>query len=529
MGILEPAIAAQLKTFNETIVLPAFEDIREVLEPLGYRVWTTEAQTTGDDPFDELLHGLSRASGACFLADLDLIDSANAIWQKPRYLLAALMVQLPEELLTSQHSYENSFCLGVQCNVSAEKTISAQISVFNGKRDGTFSCFQDQLDPDGQDQAIANFTQAHIQQRFSEVFAGLRIQASEEPGSIPEPAPEVIPEPAPEVILEPALEPITPAKATALSAIPSPPPPPEPATQQTVNLVPKTQASPQEQESQRLAISKFLQSLDVKRTLWPDDVQGRDLDRLVEWFHAAKTAPIHTLAYRTAQDILNSQAAQFALRLKPLSALVLTDYFELYRSAVYRLCTRLVEAGADPTQVFIEQVNALRDPKAPQRANPQKLEEVNYVFRSIARQFGKPDEFLRNEWIGESTIERSIQASTEPEAMIAGIRTLSRERRVKFCRLSWGVLQVYQNEEVLLTNEPSPGRNGVERFLHSAWRTIEKPLGEVHCIRHRGDEAELIFERRLSNGSQERIARARVVVYGTHGWVFLQSYGFEED
>jgi hypothetical protein len=521
MEILEPEIAAQLNDFNETIVLPAFEDIREVLEPSGYQVWTTEEQTTGDDPFDEMLHGLSGASGACFLADLDSIDSANAIWQKPRYLLAALMVQLPEELLTSQHSYEKSFCLGVQCNVSDEKTISAQISVFQGKHDGTFSCFQDQLDPDGQDQAIAKFTQAHVQQQFGNVFARFKAQALEEPESIPEPAPEVL--------LEPEPGPIPATKATALPAIPSPTPPTEPATQRAVNLTPRTQASPQEQESQRLAISKFLQSLDVKRTLWPDDVQGRDLDRLVEWFHAAKTAPIHTLAYRTAQDILNSQAAQFALRLKPLSALVLSDYFELYRSAVYRLCTRLVEAGADPAQVFIKQVNALRDPKAPQRANPQKIEEVSYVFRSIARQFGKPDEFLRHEWIGESTIKMSIQASTELEPMIAGIQALSRERRVKFCRLSWGVLQVYQNEEVLLANEPSSGRNGVERFLHSAWRTIEKPLGEVHCIRHRGDEVELIFERRLSHGSQERIARARVVVYGTHGWVLLRSYGFEED
>jgi hypothetical protein len=137
MGILEPEISKQLKDFNETIVLPAFEGTSEVLELSGYRVWITEVQTTGDDSFDELLHSLRKASGACFLADLDSIDSVNAIWQKPRYLVVALMVQLPEALLASQHPYENSFCLGMQCNVGDEKTISAQISVFNGKRDGT--------------------------------------------------------------------------------------------------------------------------------------------------------------------------------------------------------------------------------------------------------------------------------------------------------------------------------------------------------------------------------------------------------
>jgi hypothetical protein len=506
MRSIEPETKEQLKDFNETIVLPVFEEIRAALEPLGYRVWTTEKQTTGDDPFNELLCELRRASEAFFLTDIESIES---VWNQNYYIVSALMVQLPEGLMEFQHFYEDRFCFGVQCDVSTEKTISVKVLVLYAKRDGTFKRFQAGFDPEGQDPPIATLAPAHILKCFTDSFTKFMAQASE---SESEPVPEPIPA----------------TKAIALPAIPIPSPP-EPSTKQIANLAPKAKASPQEQESQRLAISKFLQSLDVKRSLWPNDVQGRDLERLVDWLHAVKTVPVHTLAYQTAQDILNSQATQFAMRLKPLSALVFSDYFDLYCSAVYRLCARSVEAGADAAQVFIEQVKALRDPKAPQRTNPKKLEEVSYVFRSIARQFGKPDEFLMHEWIGESTIEMSIQESTEPESVIAGIQTLSRERLVKFCRLSWGVLQVYQNEEVLLANEPSPGRNGVERFLHSAWLTIQKPLGEVRCIRHRADEVELIFERLLSDGKRERMARARVIVYGTHGWVLLHSYGFEED
>ena len=67
MGTLEPEIAERLKDFNETIVLPAFEDIRETLEPSGYQVWITEEQTTGDDPFNELLHSLSESIWRLFL------------------------------------------------------------------------------------------------------------------------------------------------------------------------------------------------------------------------------------------------------------------------------------------------------------------------------------------------------------------------------------------------------------------------------------------------------------------------------
>jgi hypothetical protein len=517
MVTLEPEIAAQLKIFEETIVLPTFKEIRASLEPLGYQMWTTTVEQTGDNPFDELLHGLIESSGACFLADLDSIDSVNAIWQKPYYLVAALMVQLPKELLVFQPLYEDRFCLGVQCDVSPEKNISAKVLVLYGKRDGTFSCFQAEFDPKGQDPPIATLTPAHILGCFTDSFAGFRTQALEEPEPTPEIIPKLAPEPTPET------------KAIPLPASPSPSPASEPSTKQTIDLAPQAKPSPQEESSQRGAVSQFLQSLDVKRSLWPDDVQGRDLERLVEWSSAVQNLPAKTFAHQMAHQGLNSQAAQFAMLLKPQSALIFTDYFELYRSAVYRLCMRSAEAGADGAQVFIEQVKALRDPKAPQRANPQKLEEVHTVFRSVARQFGKPDEFMLHEWIGESCIEMSIHALKDLEPVVSGIQNLSKKRLVKFGRLSWGVLQVYQNEEILLSPETSPGRNGVERFLYSAWQTIQKPIGEISCVRHRADEVELSFSRRLVNGGRERMARARVVVYGTHGWVFLHSYGFEED
>jgi hypothetical protein len=483
---VEPQTIEQLKDFNQAVVLPVFEEIRETLEPLGYGVWTTIAKT-GDEPFDELLHGLSESSGACFLSD---IDSINSIWQKPCFLVAALIVQLPEALLVGQSFYEGRFCLGVQCNVDTAEPISATVLVFYAKCDGTFERFQDGFYPNEPDPSVATLTQSHLLQRFTDSFAAFRVQALQKS----------------EPVLEPALE----TKETAVLDVPSP------------------SAEPTE-VSRRSEVSKFFQSLDVKRSLWPDEVQGRDFDRLFEWLDAVQNIPFKNYAHRQAQAELDQQAAQFAKLLKPQSAIVFTDYFDLYCSAVRRLCARLTNAKTDPAQVFIEQVEALRDPGAPSRADPKKLEEVSFLFRSLARQFGKPDEFMLREWIGESPMGICINESVKPELIISRIQAHNKEQPVRFNRLSWAVLQVFQNDDILLTDEASPGSNGVERFMHSAALTIWEPTEEVRCLRHQANEVEFIFERILLNDGRQQTAQARVIAFGTHGWVFLHSYGFEEE
>ena len=63
----------------------------------------------------------------------------------------------------------------------SKKQSQCRFRSFHGKCDGTFEYFQDQLDLDQQNQAIVKFTQAHVQQRFSDVFAGFRTQALEKP------------------------------------------------------------------------------------------------------------------------------------------------------------------------------------------------------------------------------------------------------------------------------------------------------------------------------------------------------------
>jgi hypothetical protein len=516
MRTLEPQTHNQLKTFNQTVVLPAFEQIREELEPLGYRVRTTEDRTREDEAFDEMLSGLMEESSSSFLTDSDALES---IWHEPRYIVSALMVQLSEGIL-SPHSYKDRFCLGVQCDVSSEQTISAAVLVFHAKRNGALECFQD-IDSNEPTQPLAMLTGDHILQRFIDGFEVFRALALEEPEPVPESMLKPVPKPEPDPVAE-----------TMAIAVPdiSLPPPPEPfAKQSALDPFKKAQPSAEIETDQRSVVSKFLQSLDVKRSLWPDEARGRELVRLVDWLHVVQNMPIKSFTHRQAQDLLNQQAAQFAKLLKPQSAIVFTDYFDLYCSAVRRLCASLTDAGTDAVQVFIEQVEALRDPNAPSRANPKKLEEVSFLFRSLARQFGKPDEFMLREWIGESPIGLRIDESMEPESVVSRIQARSKERLVRFNRLSWAVLQVFQNDEILLTEEPSPGRNGVERFLHSAALTIREPTEEVRCVRHQADEVEFIFERILLNKGRQRMAQARVIAFGTHGWVFLHSYGFGGD
>ncbi len=519
MRTLEPEIAAQLKDFNETIVLPAFEDIRETFEPSGYQVWTTEEQTTGDDFFNELLHSLKRASGACFLANLDSIDSANALWQKPRYLTAALMVQLPEKLLVSQHPYENRFCLGVQCNVSVEKTISVQISVIYGKRDGTFEYFQAQLDLDEQNQAIAKFTQSHVQQRFSDVFAEFRTQALEKP----QPKLEPIPEPAQA------------PKAIAVPDIPSPPPKPS-VTQTAPNdpaqtkeaIVQTKEAIAQKEALQRAEVRQFLMRMNVRGALLLDDLHGRDLERLVAWSRAMQTVPVNTDDYHRAHSKLHSQAAHYALLLKGTDPMTFANLFELYCSVVHRICHSRTEPGMDAAQIFIEQVNLFAEPKPEPRG--QHAVEYNGVcstYRNIAQKFGKPEHML-HQWIGTNSIQICRSEPIDPESMIPKIQACSRERQVRFPELSWAVLQVYQNQDLLLTKESSPAQNAVESLLYSAWLTIQQPMGEVRYIKHQTDDIEFVFERSLFNSGRQRTVRARVIVSVAGGWVFLHSYGFEE-
>jgi hypothetical protein len=515
MGKLEPKIAEQLKTFNQTIVLPVFEQIKEVVEPLGYQVWTTDTKTTGNDPFDELLYGLSEGHRIGFLADIDPDpDSANSLWKQYRYLVSALMVQLPGEMLAPQHPYENKFCFGIQCNISKEETISATVlTVLYTKREETFERFQYWLNPDQQDQPIATLTQAHVLQQFLDSFAGFRTQALEEL----EPKPEPIPEPAQATI------------AITVADIPSPPPATL-VTQATPNdLAQQKEAIAQKEVLQRKEVSQFLMPLNVRGSLWLNELHGRDLERLVAWSRAMQTVPVNTYEYRKAHSALRSQAAHYAMLLDGISPMMFANLFELYCSAVHRLCDSLTDPGADAAQVFIEQVKIFAEPKPTPRG--QHLIEYNgmcSMYRNIAQKFGKPDEYLQRQWIGESYIKICINESMEPKSAIPKIQACSQERQVRFRELSWAVLQVYQNQDLLLTNEPSPGRNAVERFLYSAWLTIQKPMREVRYIRHQADEIEFIFERSLFNSGRWRTARARVIVSGGSGWTFLHSYGFEE-
>jgi hypothetical protein len=440
MRTLEPEIAEQLKDFNETIVLPAFEDIRETLKPLGYQVWTTETKMTGNDPLDELLYGLSDGYRIGFLADIDPDpNSANSLWKQYRYLVSALMVQLPEELLAPQHPYENKFCFGVQCNISKEEKISATVlTVLYTKREETFERFQYLLNPDQQDQPIATLTQAHVLQQFLDSFAGFRTQALEEL----EPKPEPIPEPAQATI------------AIAVPDIPSPPPATL-VTQATPNdLAQQKEAIAQKEVLQRKEVSQFLMPLNVRGSLWLDEIHGRDLERLVAWSRAMQTVPVNTYEYRKAHSELRSQSAHYAMLLDGISPMMFANLFELYCSAVHRLCNSRTEPGADAVQVFIEQVKIFAEPKPTPRG--QHLIEYNgmcSMYRNIAQKFGKPDEYLQRQWIGESYIKICIDESMEPKSAIPKIQVCSKERQVRFRELSWAVLQVYQNQDLLLTKD----------------------------------------------------------------------------
>jgi hypothetical protein len=162
----------RLNHFKRGVVMPIFKQIRQDLEPLGYRVQIADTLVTGDEPLDELLGGLGCKFGATFLADADV-----ALGERSRCrILAALMVQLPPGRLATKHLYEDRLCLGVESRVDKDGAFPTIVSMFGASREGQFKLFHHGFGRQGEDFDIARLSAAALMQRILDILAAFEVQ-----------------------------------------------------------------------------------------------------------------------------------------------------------------------------------------------------------------------------------------------------------------------------------------------------------------------------------------------------------------
>lgn len=162
----------RLNHFKRGVVLPVFKQIRQELEPLGYRVQIADMLVTGDGPLDELLRGLGFKFGATFLADTDVVLGERS----RRRILAALVVQLPPGRLVTKHLYEDRLCLGVESRVDKDGAFPTIVSVFGADRGGQFKLFHHGFGRAGERCDIARLGAAVLMQQILDILAAFEVQ-----------------------------------------------------------------------------------------------------------------------------------------------------------------------------------------------------------------------------------------------------------------------------------------------------------------------------------------------------------------
>jgi hypothetical protein len=437
---MESQLLEQLNDFKCGVVLPVFKSVREDLESLGYEVQVGEIAATKNEQLDERLIRLVRTLNAPFLADtaLPLVTSKH-----DRRIIAVLMTQ-------SEEGAENWSCLGVEGTAGVDGALPL-VSIFHENRDGSFSRFQTEFTAGGQ----STLREATLLQWVMDYLAGFQVEAVNispeaevtQPSESVEPA-EIIELKEPDkIVLSPA---------PALAEI---------------------------EDSKRAAVRGVLERLGLERSFnnKVENLRGIDLDRMVLWSrNVVAQGERGSGAYQDAYEVLLRQAVAFAMSRKSIWVLEFADYFELYCTLLQRddLLTRAAVVMEDEA-AFIARVKAAGEPDAPERLNGVMLRALNSLMHKLAAGFGQPNEFGRAPFIGVCEINH--YPTMEP--IIGRVQDCAKEGVLRFERLSWGMLQVYQNAGLLPLSERYLGHTLVLRFWRSARLTIERPIRAGWCVR----------------------------------------------
>jgi hypothetical protein len=473
----------RLNHFKRRVVLPVFRQIQQDLEALGYGVQIAEISATENKLFDERLIGLVRALSAPFLEDaaLPLVASKHE-----RHIVAALTVQF-------EVGVERRFCLGVE-GTTGKDGAPLLVSMFHENQDGSFSRFQTEFTVGGQ----GTLREATLLQWVMDYLAGFQVEAvniSPE-AEVTQPSESVKPA---EIELK-ELDKVVLSPAPALAEI---------------------------EDSKRALVRGVLERLGLERSFNNnvENLRGINLDRMVVWSRNVVTQGERgSGAYQDAYEVLLSQAVAFTKSRKSIWVLEFADYFELYCTLLQRddLLTRAAVVMEDEA-AFIGRVKAAGETDAPERLNGVMLRALNSLMHKLAAGFGQPNEFGRAPFIGVCEINH--YPTMEP--IMGRVQDCAKEGVLRFERLSWGMLQVYQNAGLLPLSERYLGHTLVLRFWRSARLTIERPTRAGCCVREEQTYFEFEFEREIVG--EDLLARARVMVSrkGTYAQVALLSYGFE--
>jgi hypothetical protein len=513
-----PEEIERLKIFRESIVLPAYGQIKTSLEEDGHQVrigLSSLSTSKTESPFSELMENTLMLSGGSSLSEY-LNES-----DKPQWLLCScLIVELNDIETSSKRPYANKFCMGLETRSQENGETHCIASIYCCGDGDEIEQFEENLVEGREQQDIAHVTDLDILTHFVGSYGAFRAnRLSQISERSPEPLiVDLSPNfKEPEYPVEAQNTVITETTVTDQNSI---------VLEREKTVQEKKAAPVLETRAQQSKVQDFLrtQKLDhpIFKNLLPDDLKG--LSELSD--HLSSQRPQAMGEHQTVYDCLTEQASEFAFSLKPISGTEFADYLQLYRVMLNNDCRLIWENNPSKTyeSIWIEQIKAYGEVDAPQRVKKTEAQNRRMMVQGVAQRFGKPDEFGQREWIGTSYIEINLPS----EEMIRMIQMRNEQRQVRFGQLSYAILQMYQNGVHL----PESERNLSPSIVHSYLQSLKLTIGQARSSEVESkileNGYEFNFSRVVPESRESVRAVARVRVTRPYGQVVLCSYEFKQ-
>lgn len=510
-----PAEIERLKTFRESIVLPAYEQVKIALEEDGHQVkigLSSLSIPRTAPPFSELIENtLMLSRGSPLSGYLNKID-------KHRWLLCSLIVGLKDIETSLKRPYANKFCIGLEALSQDNGEIYGIASTYCIGNGEEVERFEENLMEGGEIQDIANISELDILAHFVTSYGAFRANRQTH---ILETMPELLkanPVPIAKETPHQSQE-ATQTKPTVTDQISD--------TLERQRIIQSEKAALAEAEKvEQNKAQGFLSSHNLNnpifRHLSPYD--QRRLSTLADALSSQR--PQEAEEHQTAFDWSIAQASEFAFSLNPVSGAEFADYFEVYRTMLENDCRSRLEQEPSKTyeSIWIEQVKAFGEIDAPGRLRKEESQKYRLMVQGVTQRLGKPDEFGQREWVGVSSIEPNLS----PEQMIPMIKMRSEQRQIRFQHLSYAILELYRNAVHLPETERNLSSSIVRSYLQSLKLTIATARSSEVELQILENVCEFRFCRVISNGPENVLAVARVRVMQPFGEMALCSYKFKQ-
>jgi hypothetical protein len=492
----------RLQVFQQVTVVPAFEQVCQLLESWSYQTRIIQSESTAEGEYLRMVKGLSRTFGSPFLDNQDV----NTFGQHKRLMLALLVVERLDLSDALQDDYQNQFCCGIECLPGTEGKIEAVMAAFCMKRGQKRSFERSEHGFAGKErQTIEMLKEKDLTTCFLELLLGFE-------QSMPQSQSEAI-----DITLE-----------VELSALPE-----ETPTQLGIPATALSElGSPDEMNLERIhqqEVGVFLESLSLQKQYAVNTVQGFALSRTLAWVQAVGEHRAYlSEESRQTYDWLVNQGTMFAQSFQPRAADEFIDYLRFYEVVLNQDCSTVLsqEPSESLEQKRLKVVRSAGEVHDPSQITANSLQQMRLFFRRLARQFGQPNEFGTPEYVGSCRI--NVQGHSTKQ-MIAQIQGQAQQWLLLFDPLSWAVVQLYENAGCLPAQERHGRRTLVQNYLASLRQTVESPTEAVKVTKTESDDFCFCFRRRVLDGTNWLVAEALVGVDGIYGHTAALEYRLTEE